>query len=292
MKNYFSHDEGARNDPKLIKVLMRLGQAGKGVYWDLVEMLYEQGGCLLISECESYAFALRTENELIQSLINDFGLFENDGQKFWSASLLRRLEVRQTKSAKAAESASKRWNNANAMRTHSEGNAIKGKDSKGKDSKEEEIKPSFEKEAKLDGSENLKNSDFQNPEPDFTPEPANPLTEKEKKASQTGREIFEAARQLYPGEKRGAEPEWRNFKKRYKPEEPDLPDVILAALQNQIAHRKALINSKTRFIPEWPHFMTWINQSRWTTELPKINGTTYHESERTYEQLQDEYRVA
>ncbi len=28
---YFSHDYSARNDPKLVKVLMKLGQAGKGV---------------------------------------------------------------------------------------------------------------------------------------------------------------------------------------------------------------------------------------------------------------------
>ena len=40
---YFSHDYGSRNDPKLVKVLMKLKQEGKGVYWDLIEMLYEQG---------------------------------------------------------------------------------------------------------------------------------------------------------------------------------------------------------------------------------------------------------
>ncbi|HEX8660070.1 MAG TPA: DUF4373 domain-containing protein [Hymenobacter sp.] len=134
MKNFFSHDEGARNDPKLIKVLMRLGQEGKGVYWDLVEMLYEQSGYLLLSECESYAFALRTKCELIDALIRDFGLFETDEEKFWSNSVLKRLDLRYAKSAKAAESAAKRWENANAMRTHSDGNAKKGKENKGKES--------------------------------------------------------------------------------------------------------------------------------------------------------------
>lgn len=123
MKNWFSHDEGARNDPKLIKVLMRLGQAGKGVYWDLIEMLYEQNGHLLLSECESYAFALRTECDLLKKLIGDFDLFENDGTSFWSPSVLRRLAQRKGKSEKASESASKRWQNADAMRTHSKGNA-------------------------------------------------------------------------------------------------------------------------------------------------------------------------
>jgi len=132
MKEYFSHDFGARNDPKLIKVLMKLGQEGKGVFWDLIEMMYEQNGKLLLSECESYAFALRTKCEVIKSLINDYDLFVNDGERFWSISVLNRLDFRNTKSIKASESAKKRWENKDAMRTHSEGNAIKEKESKEK----------------------------------------------------------------------------------------------------------------------------------------------------------------
>ena len=140
MKNYFSHDEGARNDPKLIKVLMRLGQPGKGVYWDLVEMLYEQDGYLMRSDCESYAFALRTDNDLLKSLINDFDLFTSDDVRFWSDSVLRRLLVRKSKSLKASESAQKRWSDANALRLQSEGNAIKEKERKEKEKKEREEK--------------------------------------------------------------------------------------------------------------------------------------------------------
>lgn len=131
---YFSHDYGSRNDPKLQKVLMKLGQEGKGVFWDLVEMLYEQEGYLLLSDCESYAFALRSDTDCISSLINDFKLFENDGERFWSNSVLNRLNMRKEKSNKASEAALKRWNNrkdANAMRTHSGSNARKGKERKG-----------------------------------------------------------------------------------------------------------------------------------------------------------------
>lgn len=144
---YFSHDYGSRNDPKLVKVLMKLKQEGKGVYWDLIEMLYEQGGYLLLSDCDSYAFALHTSEECITSLINDFGLFENDGVRFWSNSVLERMKQRNTKSEKAKESALKRWNkgdsnanalknNANALHSQSAPNAIK--ESKGKESKEKE----------------------------------------------------------------------------------------------------------------------------------------------------------
>ncbi|MFD1770889.1 DUF4373 domain-containing protein [Sphingobacterium suaedae] len=147
---YFSHDYGSRNDPKIVKVLMKLGQEGKGVYWDLIEMLYEQGGYLMLSDCDSYAFALRTSEECITRLVQEFGLFENDGEKFWSNSVLARMDKRDIKSQKAKESALKRWNKAdsnanasqndtNALRSKSEPNAIK--ESKGKESKvkEEEI---------------------------------------------------------------------------------------------------------------------------------------------------------
>lgn len=127
--------------PKLIKVLMKLGQEGKGVYWDLIEMLYEESGYLSLAECESYAFALRTNVVCLKSLIEDFGLFQNDGENFWSDSVLIRLAKRLDKSNKAKASAYKRWNtestNANALPTHYEGNAINK--SKGKDIKIKKI---------------------------------------------------------------------------------------------------------------------------------------------------------
>jgi hypothetical protein len=120
---------------------MKLGQAGKGLYWDLIEMLYEEGGYLMLSECDAYAFALRSDSECINSLINDFDLFIKDDTQFWSESVLRRLSKRKEKSEKAMLSAQKRWNNANAskpdanaLRPECEGNALKER--KGKEKKE------------------------------------------------------------------------------------------------------------------------------------------------------------
>jgi len=146
---FFSHDYHARNDPKLQKVLMRLGQEGIGVYWCLIEMCFEEGGYLLITEIESYAFALRTNANCIISLINDFGLFEKTDTRFWSESALRRLNLRREKSEKATASANKRWQkpaptlksenanasniDTNALQPQSDSNAIK--ESKGKESK-------------------------------------------------------------------------------------------------------------------------------------------------------------
>ena len=104
-----------------------MGQEGKGIYWDLIEMLYEQGGYLMLSECESYAFALRTDKIKLQQVISDFDLFEQKDATFYSNSVLERLGMMKDKSEKASKSAQIRWNNANAMPTQSEGNAIKEK---------------------------------------------------------------------------------------------------------------------------------------------------------------------
>ncbi|MGJ1321477.1 Lin1244/Lin1753 domain-containing protein [Sphingobacterium faecium] len=149
---YFSHDYGSRNDPKLVKVLMKLGQEGKGVYWDIIEMLYEQGGYLMLSDCDSYAFALRVDEACITKLINDFNLFENDGEKFWSNSVLSRLDKRDSKSQKAKESALKRWNKAdiNANASKNKANALRGQSEPNaiKERKEKEKKGNIEEEDK------------------------------------------------------------------------------------------------------------------------------------------------
>lgn len=135
---YFPHDYGARNDPKLQKVLKELGHEGKSVFWDLVEMLFENGGRLELAGCEDYAFALRTQCDTVKRLVNDFNLFQSDGVFFWSNSVLSRLKEREGKSEKARKSAELRWYNANALRTHCDGNAIKEKKEKEKEEKKEE----------------------------------------------------------------------------------------------------------------------------------------------------------
>ncbi len=122
---YFSHDYNARHDPKIKKLIIKHGFAGIGMYWYIVEMLYEQNGYLLLSDCECIAYDMRTKCERIMSVINDFGLFSKDTEKFWSESILRRLNMRKEKSEKASKSASYRWKNANALQTNTDRNAIK-----------------------------------------------------------------------------------------------------------------------------------------------------------------------
>lgn len=109
---YFQHDYNARNDPKLQRVLMELGASGIGVFWCIVEMLYEQGGYMPLDDYKSIAFALHVENKLVQSIINDYDLFQNDNEVFWSQSAIDRLNKRKDIAEKRKQAAEARWNSA------------------------------------------------------------------------------------------------------------------------------------------------------------------------------------
>lgn len=139
MKEYFSHDYHARDDLNMKKLLMSKGMAGIGLYWCLVELLYESGGYIKLETIPVIAFELRVSEKDIESLISDFGLFCIENEKFHSNGVLKRLEIRFEKSEKARQSAAVRWNksevNANALQSDSEGNAIKEKKSKEKEKK-------------------------------------------------------------------------------------------------------------------------------------------------------------
>jgi hypothetical protein len=137
MKEYFSHDYNAREDQKIKKLLFVHSWVGYGLYWAIIETLYNNGGYLELNY-ESIAFDMRTDKNLIESLINDFGLFKIKNKIFFSESVLRRLNERKVKSEKAKLSALSRWNkdssdDANALRTESDSNAIKEKKRKEKE---------------------------------------------------------------------------------------------------------------------------------------------------------------
>jgi hypothetical protein len=125
---WFKHDFGARNDPKLQIVLRKLGHEGKSVFWDLVEMLHEEGGYLQLKNIDDYAFSLRTKSDVIHSLIYDFELFHFDDKKFWSVSALLRITDKDEKTVKTRDAAAKSWQsrrNADALQVQSESNAIR-----------------------------------------------------------------------------------------------------------------------------------------------------------------------
>jgi hypothetical protein len=199
---FFSHDYNARTDPKMQKVLMKHGCAGIGVYWCVIEQIYEQGGILPLSDCESIAFALRMDEKVVESIVIDFDLFKNDGVNFWSESVNQRLNKRAEIAEKRKNAAMNRWNkssngakqqenNASEMQMHEDsmqGYANKEKESKGKNNKENNIESN-----KLDSSEN----DFSGvPVPEQVDD-NNSEQEKEKSSGKKEKIDFDAVVALY-----------------------------------------------------------------------------------------------
>ena len=161
---YFSHDYNTRNDFKIKKMIMKLGYTAYGVYWALIEDLYNNDN-KIVFDLELMAFDFRLDESIINSILNDFDLFNIKDGYLSSESIARRLELRDAKTKTARDNANKRWNkksnsNATAMQknaTASNSNALK--ESKVKESKVKEIKDIKE----IDGNHthlNISNSDY------------------------------------------------------------------------------------------------------------------------------------
>ena len=146
---YFSHDYNTRSDMKIQRLITKKGYLGYGLFWALIENLYNNANALPL-EYDVIAFDLRTDEDTIKCLINDFDLFIIKDGYFGSNSVQRRLDERNLKSEKARESALNRWKkpkeDASALPTQSDSNAIK--ESKVKERKEEKELFLLEKETK------------------------------------------------------------------------------------------------------------------------------------------------
>ncbi|GJM72965.1 hypothetical protein HMSSN036_51810 [Paenibacillus macerans] len=148
---YFSHDSNARHDPKITAMRGVYGSEGYGWYWMLVEMMRESEGYKLDMQSKytfnAFALQLHADSKRVEQFIHDciheFNLFEADATHFWSASLLRRMNIREQKTEARRKAAKARWDkekrasgesaeNANTMQMHSnaDANAMQGKERK------------------------------------------------------------------------------------------------------------------------------------------------------------------
>ena len=111
VNNYFSHDFNARNDIKLKKLNMQLGLQGIGLYWCIIECLYENNGYLTLDDdVDLLVYDLKVDRDLIINLIDNFDLFKKCKNKFYSQSVLNRLQKITDKSNKNRINVIKRWN--------------------------------------------------------------------------------------------------------------------------------------------------------------------------------------
>ena len=140
---YFQHDMNAQDDPKIIKLRMSYWWEGYWLFWALLEYMRWESDVLL-KQCDCNAFAFRSQCDINKfteflSFCVDIWLFvfDDNDKIYYSERLQANVEWMREKSAKASKSANERWKkrnkeNANALHSECDGNAIKEKKRKEK----------------------------------------------------------------------------------------------------------------------------------------------------------------
>ena len=130
---YFSHDVNASNDPKIVAMESQFGVVSYAWWWKLIEKLASSEDYRLpfkkytfialdkelgilnenerpfnenerpFNENERHLFCSNKSFLFINSLIHDFELLDCDDEYFWSPSLIRRQEIRRSKTEKKQE---------------------------------------------------------------------------------------------------------------------------------------------------------------------------------------------
>lgn len=106
---YFSHDYNARNDIKLQTLIYDFGMRGVGIYWSLIEILYENKGVIDRTSIDSFCYFFHEEKSDVMKILRDYNLFESDGDLFWSSTANKRLEKRKQVSESRKKASQKRW---------------------------------------------------------------------------------------------------------------------------------------------------------------------------------------
>lgn len=92
---YFPHDSNARQDVKILKLRIKHGWAGYGLYWGIIEALRDQDNYSFDNEPELISLAVGCSvDELIPVLETciEVGLLVNEDGEIYSKSLKRRME--------------------------------------------------------------------------------------------------------------------------------------------------------------------------------------------------------
>lgn len=141
-KPYFPHEADSRNRESMIRLRIAHGPAGYGVYYMLLERLRMEETYQATFDLEILAFDLKTDEELIRSVITDFGLFvvSEDGKTFTSVELSEYMtfmeEAKQRRQEAARKAAEARWG---TVRESKSGSPVPQASPEVRDNKREEL---------------------------------------------------------------------------------------------------------------------------------------------------------
>lgn len=123
--NYFSHDSNARNDERIIRLRMKHGAAGYGVFFMLLELLRNAKGYMCATDYKAISYELSVDAALVRAVVEDFNLFlfTNDHSFFFSSSLLQNMK-RKDEVSRARSAAGKRGGRPRKQTPHAGANAL------------------------------------------------------------------------------------------------------------------------------------------------------------------------
>ena len=104
----------------------------------------------------------------------------------------------------------------------------------------------------------------QKPTPSSSTSSSTSTSTSDKEKNKKEKEVFEQARKLYKGSKRGHKTEFENLKKKHKDWKEVIP-LFKSAIEAEIQWR---LDANGEFRPGWQNFKTWINNRSWELELP------------------------
>ncbi len=107
-REYFSHDNDALNDPKIVKMMLEYNYEGYGYFWAIVEQLNKQKDYKyafndLIAMSKTMSVDLTRLKQFIEDCCsdkfthNEQALFNRNDKHFWSDSHLRRMDLKERK---------------------------------------------------------------------------------------------------------------------------------------------------------------------------------------------------
>ena len=156
---YFSHDSNALTDTKILNMRADYGLEGYGLYWVIIEMLRNEESYKLSLNKNTYRAIKTLTNttidieKFIKDCIEDYELFVQENEKFYSNSLLKRMfeyerkKETNKKNGMLGGRPKKTEIKPNGFENETEKNQSKGKENKEKENKDNNNIPASEEKS-------------------------------------------------------------------------------------------------------------------------------------------------
>ena len=109
---HFKHGIMSSQDARFIRLLSDHGAEGYGIYWMIVELLYQiDGSCIDFQMLKTY-LGSKCKEDTMMAVVENYGLFtmSADGSTFYSPSILKEKETWKKMSLGGSKGMKTRWN--------------------------------------------------------------------------------------------------------------------------------------------------------------------------------------